>query len=216
MPQRWIRTALLDWSWGLVAAGVIAKLILRPAEINARIISAGGMTEIDQALEKAMAEGDTIGGIVECRILHPQKALGEPFFYSMESAISHIVFSIPAIKGIEFGSGFSAASMKGSVHNDPFIDSNGRTSTNNSGGINGGISNGNEILFRAAVKPTSSTGVTQQTFDFEKDQMTELGVKGRHDTCIALRMPVIVEAAAAIAMADLLLIDRGINGSRNF
>jgi chorismate synthase len=203
-------------TWGLVAAGVIAKLIVKPAEINAKLISAGGITDIDLALEKAMAEGDTIGGIVECRIDHPQKALGEPFFYSVESAISHIVFSIPAIKGIEFGSGFSAASMKGSVHNDPFIDSTGRTSTNNSGGINGGISNGNEMLFRTAVKPTSSTGVAQHTFNFEQDQMTELGVKGRHDTCIALRMPVIIEAAAAIAMADLLMIDRGINGSRKF
>jgi chorismate synthase len=198
-------------TWGLVAAGVIAKLIIRPAEINAKLISAGGMTDIDQALEKAIAEGDSIGGIVECKIAHPQKALGEPFFYSVESAVSHIVFSIPAIKGIEFGSGFSSASMKGSIHNDPFIDSNGRTSTNNSGGINGGISNGNEILFRVAVKPTSSTGVVQQTFNFSKGQMTELGVKGRHDTCIALRMPVIIEAAAAISMADLL-----INGSRKF
>jgi chorismate synthase len=203
-------------TWGLVAAGVIAKLIIRPSEISAKLISAGGMTNIDQALEKAIAEGDSIGGIIECRIAHPQKALGEPFFYSVESAMSHIVFSIPAIKGIEFGSGFSAASMKGSVHNDPFIDSTGRTSTNNSGGINGGISNGNEIVFRVAVKPTSSTGVAQQTFNFSKGQMTELGVKGRHDTCIALRMPVIIEAAAAIAMADLLMIDRGINGSRKF
>jgi chorismate synthase len=201
-------------TWGLVAAGVIAKLIVRPAQISANLISAGGMSDIDTAIEKAMTEGDTIGGIVECRIAHPQKALGEPFFYSVESALSHIIFSIPAIKGIEFGSGFSASSMKGSVHNDPFIDSTGKTSTNNSGGINGGISNGNEILFRAAVKPTSSTGVSQRTFDFSKGQMTELGVKGRHDTCIALRMPVIVEAATAIAMADLLMIDRGINGSR--
>jgi len=201
-------------TWGLVAAGVIAKLILRPAEINAKLISAGGSSDIEQALEKAMAEGDTIGGIIECRIVHPQKALGEPFFYSVESAVSHIVFSIPAIKGIEFGSGFSAASMKGSVHNDPFIENSGRTLTNNSGGINGGISNGNEILFRAGVKPTSSTGVPQRTFDFSKSQMTELAVKGRHDTCIALRMPVIIEAAAAIALADLLLIDRGINGPR--
>jgi len=201
-------------TWGLVAAGVIAKLILRPAEIMAKLIFAGGSADIEQAVEKAMAVGDTIGGIIECRIANPQKALGEPFFYSVESAISHIVFSIPAIKGIEFGAGFSASSMKGSVHNDPFIDGTGKTLTNNSGGINGGISNGNEIIFRAAVKPTSSTGVAQRTFNFSKGQMTELGVKGRHDTCIALRMPVIIEAAAAIALADLLIIDRGINGPR--
>lgn len=201
-------------TWGLVAAGVIAKLIVSPAQIMAKLIFAGGSADIEQAVEKAMAEGDTIGGIIECRIANPMKAIGEPFFYSVESAISHIVFSIPAIKGIEFGAGFSASSMKGSTHNDPFIDGTGKTLTNNSGGINGGISNGNEIIFRAAVKPTSSTGVAQSTFDFSKGQMTQLGVKGRHDTCIAIRMPVIIEAAAAIALADLLIIDRGINGSR--
>jgi chorismate synthase len=203
-------------TWGLVAAGVIAKLIVRPAEIRAKLISAGGIADIDLALEKAIADNDTIGGIIECTVKSPQKALGEPFFYSAESAMSHIIFSIPAIKGIEFGSGFSAAAMKGSVHNDPFIDRRGKTSTNNSGGINGGITNGNDIVFRVAVKPTSSTGIETHTFDFGKGNMTGLSVKGRHDTCIALRMPVIVEAAAAIALADLLIIDRGINGSRVF
>jgi chorismate synthase len=174
------------------------------------------MTDIDLAIEKAMAEGDSIGGIIECMVRNPRKALGEPFFYSAESALSHIIFSIPAMKGIEFGSGFSSATMKGSVHNDPFIDKTGKTSTNNSGGINGGITNGNEIMFRVAVKPTSSTGIEQHTFDFGKRHMTELRVKGRHDTCIALRMPVIVEAATAIALADLLMIDRGIIGLREF
>jgi chorismate synthase len=105
--------------------------------------------------------------------------------------------------------------MKGSEHNDPFIDKSGKTATNNAGGINGGITNGNEIIFRIVVKPTSSTGVDQTTFNFKTGEMTALKVKGRHDTCIALRMPVIVEAAAAIAMADLILIDRGIHGQRN-
>jgi len=202
-------------TWGLVVAGVIAKLIIRPAAIKARLISAGGTNDIDRALENAMAEGDTIGGVIECMVTNPPKALGEPFFYSVESAFSHIIFSIPAIKGIEFGSGFSAASMKGSVHNDSFADKTGRTLTNNAGGINGGITNGNEIIFRVAVKPTSSTGVSQKTYDFSKGDMTELSVKGRHDTCIALRMPAIVEAAAAIVLADLLMIDRGIHGLRN-
>lgn len=201
-------------TWGLVAAGVVAKSIIKPSVVRAKLISAGGDTDIESALEKAIAEQDTIGGIIECNVNDPRKALGEPFFYSVESAISHIVFSIPAIKGIEFGSGFGAASMKGSMHNDPFVDRTGRTSTNHSGGINGGITNGNEIVFRVAVKPTSSTGVTQRTFDFTKGDMTELTVKGRHDTCIALRMPVIVEAATAIVLADLHLIDKGINGPR--
>jgi len=201
-------------TWGLVAAGVIARMVVKPAGISAKLISAGGKADIEAAVDEAMASGDSIGGIVECRVSNPIKALGEPFFYSFESALSHIIFSIPAIRGIEFGAGFAAVLMKGSEHNDSFIDSSGTTATNNAGGINGGITNGNEVVFRVAVKPTSSTGVEQTTFDFKRNEMTTLKVTGRHDTCIALRMPVIVEAATAIAMADLLLIDRGIYGPR--
>jgi chorismate synthase len=199
-------------TWGLVTAGVIAKKVAGGARINAKLISAGGLEDIEKAVNEAIALNDTIGGIIECRVANPQVALGEPFFYPFESALSHIVFSIPAIKGIEFGAGFSAAAMKGSQHNDAIIDETGKTATNNSGGINGGITNGNEIVFRVVVKPTSSTGVDQTTFNFEEGRMTTLKVKGRHDTCIALRMPVIIEAATAIAMADLILIDRGIHG----
>jgi len=201
-------------TWGLVAAGVIAKKIAGSSEISARLISAGGSENVEEAVTKALAANDSIGGIIECRINGNPRAIGEPFFYSFESAVSHIVFSIPAIKGIEFGVGFAAASMRGSVHNDPFVGADGKTSTNNAGGINGGITNGNEIIFRVVVKPTSSTGVAQETFNFSEKKMTSLQVKGRHDTCIALRMPVIVEAATAIAMADLMLIDRGIYGIR--
>jgi chorismate synthase len=201
-------------TWGLVAAGVIAKKIVNPSVINAKLIMAGGSADIEKALDEAIARNDSIGGIIECRVDKAQAGLGEPFFYSFESALSHLVFSIPAIKGIEFGAGFTAATMFGSQHNDPFITRDGKTASNNAGGINGGITNGNEIVFRVAVKPTSSTGVEQQTLDFDKDEMTTLKVQGRHDTCIALRMPVIIEAAAAITMADLKLIDRGINGKR--
>lgn len=201
-------------TWGLVAAGVIAKKIAGSSEISATLISAGGSENIEKAIDEAIAANDSIGGVIECRVKTPPFALGEPFFYSFESAVSHIIFSIPAIKGIEFGAGFAAASMKGSVHNDPFVDINGKTLTNNSGGINGGITNGNEIIFRIVVKPTSSTGVDQTTLNFENGKMTTLQVKGRHDTCIALRIPVIVEAATAIAMADLIMIDRGIHGIR--
>jgi chorismate synthase len=201
-------------TWGLVAAGVIAKKIAAMSEISARLVSAGGSTNIENALNEAIASNDTIGGIIECHIKTPLRALGEPFFYSFESALSHIIFSIPAIKGIEFGAGFAAAAMRGSVHNDAFISREGKTGTNNAGGINGGITNGNEIVFRVVVKPTSSTGTDQTTFNFKEGRMTTLKVKGRHDTCIALRMPVIVEAATAVAMADLILVDRGINGIR--
>jgi len=201
-------------TWGLVAAGVIAKKISEPSHISAKLISAGGSADIDKAINEAMTANDTIGGIIECRVLKPPVAIGEPFFYSFESAISHLIFSIPAIKGIGFGSGFAAAEMRGSVHNDPFIDENGTTSSNNAGGLNGGITNGNEVYFRVAVKPASSTGVKQTTFDFQKKELTTLSVRGRHDVCIALRMPVIIEAATAIAIADLLMMDRGIHGRR--
>jgi len=201
-------------TWGLVAAGVIARKIVSSSSISAKLIAAGGSADIEKAVEKALSENDSIGGIIECVVKNPPACVGEPFFYSVESAISQIIFSIPAIKGIEFGAGFAAAAMKGSQHNDPFIDSKGKTKTNNAGGINGGIANGNDIVFRVAVKPTSSTGKDQETLDFSTGKMTTLTVKGRHDSCIALRMPVIVEAAAAIALADLMLIDRGINGER--
>jgi chorismate synthase len=201
-------------TWGLVTAGVIAKKIASSSKISAKLISAGGQTDIEKAVREAIELNDSIGGIIECRVSRPPVGLGEPFFYSFESAVSHIIFSIPAIKGIEFGIGFAAASMRGSQHNDPFIDSDGKTSTNNAGGINGGITNGNEIVFRIVVKPTSSTGVDQTTYNFKDGKMATLKVKGRHDTCIALRMPVIVEAATAVAMADLLLTDRGIHGIR--
>jgi chorismate synthase len=202
-------------TWGLVAAGVLAKKINGTADINARLISAGGSVDIEKALSDAIAANDTIGGIIECTVKNPPLAIGEPFFYSFESTVSHLIFSIPAIKGIEFGSGFASAKMRGSEHNDPFLNSSGKTLTNNAGGINGGITNGNEIIFRLVVNPTSSIGLDQTTFNFKTGEMSTLKVKGRHDTCIALRMPVIVEAATAIAMADLMLIDRGIHGLRH-
>ncbi len=202
-------------TWGLVVAGAIAKKIINPAEVSAKLISAGGSDNIAAVVEKAVREGDTIGGLIECIIRKPPKGIGEPFFFSFESVLSHIVFSIPGVKGIEFGAGFSAVAMKGSEHNDPFISRQGKTATNNAGGINGGITNGNDVLFRVAVKPTSSTGVEQETLNFKTGKMTKLLIQGRHDTCIALRIPVIVEAAAAIALADLMLIDKAICGPRD-
>jgi chorismate synthase len=201
-------------TWGLVVAGVIAKKVLHNVNIAAKIIEAGGSKDVESAVNDAMKSGDTIGGIIECRIKNMMIGLGEPFFYSTESAISQIIFSIPAVKGIEFGSGFASAKMKGSAHNDPIIDETGKTSSNNAGGINGGITNGNELIFRISVKPTSSTGLEQKTYDFRKKTISKLQVTGRHDTCIALRIPVIVEAAAAVALSDLLMIDRGIHGAR--
>lgn len=201
-------------TWGLVSAGVVAKKICSNFSFDANLISAGGSADVEKAVREAIELNDSIGGIIECRIRNVPSGLGEPFFNSVESAISHLAFSIPAIKGIEFGSGFPAASMRGSENNDPITGADGSTATNNAGGINGGISNGNEIVFRVAVKPTSSTGIEQTTFNFGSGKMEKLKVAGRHDTCIALRMPVIVEAAAAVALADLFLTDRGIYNRR--
>ncbi len=198
-------------TWGLVAAGVIAKKVVNEITVKAELVMAGGNPNIQEAVQKAVESNDSIGGIIECRIRNCSYGLGEPFFNSFESVLSHIVFSIPAIKGIEFGAGFAASAMKGSAHNDPFVDISGITSTNNAGGINGGITNGNDIVFRVAVKPTSSTGADQTTLNFKTGKMELLRVAGRHDTCIALRMPVIVEAAAAITVADLSLVNKALH-----
>lgn len=188
----------------LVAAGCVAKKIIPHIKINAHLTEAGGITDIEAAIALAVLEQDSIGGIITCTVSGLPVGIGEPFFNSVESVISHAVFSIPAVKGIEFGSGFAAAAMKGSEHNDPIIDQHGATRTNNAGGINGGITNGNALNFRVAIKPTSSIPQTQQTWNNETQTITDFTVKGRHDLCIALRAPVVVEAVTAIALTDLL------------
>ncbi len=190
---------------GLVAAGVIAKKIIPSIKIKAKLIEAGGSKNIAKAVENAVKSGDSIGGIIECRVTNAPVGLGEPFFGSVESLISHAIFSIPGIKGIEFGSGFEAAKMRGSEHNDLIINKEGKTKNNNAGGINGGITNGNDIVFRVAVKPTSSISLPQETYNFETEKTEILEIKGRHDACFALRVPVIVEAVTACVLADLFL-----------
>jgi chorismate synthase len=191
---------------GIVAAGVVAKKILSPISIHARITEAGGSTKIQEAIDAAQKKQDSIGGIVECVCRGILPGLGEPFFDSVESLLSHILFAIPAIKGVEFGAGFRSVRMTGSEHNDLILDTNGTTETNFSGGINGGLSNGNPIQFRVAVKPTPSISQKQRTINTKTGQPTDLEVEGRHDTCIALRVPVIVEAATAIVLTDLMLL----------
>ncbi|HMQ67642.1 MAG TPA: chorismate synthase [Ignavibacteria bacterium] len=189
----------------LVAAGIIAKKIIAPSKVTASLTEAGGSKEIQRAVDKALEENDSIGGIIECRCENIPAGIGEPFFDSVESEISHIIFSVPATKGIEFGSGFASARMKGSEHNDLIIDNEGLTKTNYAGGINGGLSNGNEINFRVAIKPASSISIPQETYNFKSGKVETLEIKGRHDACIALRAPVVIECAAAIAIADLML-----------
>lgn len=211
----------------LAAAGVIASKVIdslcvpvqpqgdsaqlqcaRYCTIRAEVTEIGGEKShegMEKAIEESLASGDSVGGIVECRVTGIPAGLGEPFFDSVESLLSHAVFSIPGIRGIEFGDGFAAARMNGSQHNDPFTDSLGHTSKNGAGGINGGITNGNEICFRVAVKPASSIRRPQETFDFVEERMATLEIPGRHDACIALRVPPVLESVTAIVLADLMM-----------
>ncbi len=189
----------------LVAAGVVAKKIIG-VDISSSITEIGGQNDpaqFENVISTAMADGDSVGGVIECVIKGVPVGVGEPFFDSVESVVSHIMFAIPGIKGIEFGAGFGAARMRGSAHNDPIISPDGVTLTNNAGGIVGGLTNGNPIVFRVAVKPTASISRVQKTLNTGTGQIEELSVHGRHDVCIALRAAVVVEAAAAIALADL-------------
>ena len=200
----------------VVAAGVVAKKILYDAtmldetpvrEVNARIIELGGISDESkwqQAVEDAIKEGDSLGAIVECEVPEIDPGYGEPFWDSVESVISHAVFAIPGVRGIEFGDGFAASRMKGSEHNDP-IGADASPLKNGAGGVNGGITNGASLKFRVAFKPTSSIRKAQTTFNFAKGKPDTLEVPGRHDACFALRAPVVVEAMTAIVLADLVL-----------
>lgn len=199
----------------VVAAGVVAKKMLADLtildetpvrEISARIVELGGLSEgWQEAIEKAMAEGDSLGAVVECTVPEIEPGYGEPFWDSVEATLAHAIFSIPGVRGIEFGDGFQAARMMGSEHNDP-IGPDGRPMKNGAGGVNGGITNGAPLKFRVAFKPTSSISKAQQTFNFATGEMDTLEVKGRHDACFALRAPVVVEAMTAIVLADLVLL----------
>ena len=209
----------------VVAAGVVAKKILEDATIldelpfsavNVSIVELGGIPreagsdpsevtdEWKKAIDDAIREGDSLGAVVECTVPEISPGYGEPFWDSVESVVSHAVFAIPGVRGIEFGDGFAASRMKGSEHNDP-IGTDGLPEKNGSGGANGGITNGAPLRFRVAFKPTSSIRKAQRTFNFQTGEMDTLEVPGRHDVCFALRTPVIVEAVTAIALADLVL-----------
>ena len=178
--------------------------------ITSSILEIGGEKDLDKGLQRAIDAKDSIGGLIECRVTGLPIGLGEPFFDSAESLLSHIVFAIPAVRGIEFGTGFAAAKMFGSEHNDAIEDMEGKTRTNHAGGIVGGLTNGNELVFRIAIKPTSSTPKEQVTLNWETGKVEAASVKGRHDLCIALRVPVILEAVTAIVLADLMMLEQKI------
>lgn len=192
----------------MVAAGCVAKKILGGVSFATRITEIGGETDpgrFEALLSDIRSAGDSAGGIVEVTASGVTAGCGEPFFDSVESLASHLAFSIPGVKGVEFGAGFSAARNRGSYNNDRIINRNGTTATNNDGGINGGIANGNDIVMRVAFKPTPSISIEQESFDFALGHIAPFKIPGRHDACIALRGAVVVEAALAIALADLEL-----------
>ncbi len=192
----------------LTTAGVVAKKML-PANVafSTDIVEIGGCTEperFDTLLHETAEAKDSVGGMVECRVQGVPAGLGDPYFDSAESVIAQLLFAIPGVKGVAFGSGFAGAQMRGSEHNDPIVDAAGHTATNHAGGIAGGLTNGNELVVRAAFKPTASIGRPQNTYNRMTEQVEPLILAGRHDVCIALRGAVVVEAAVAIALADLL------------
>ncbi len=217
-----------DWAGGgylsgrltapVVAAGVVAKKqIENSIKIKAHISEIYGSSnkrEWKAILEQAASEGDSVGGVIRCRAEGVPAGLGEPFFNSLESQIAHLAFSIPAVKAISFGNfedalrsankANRASLLKGSEYNDLIINKNGTTATNHSGGINGGISNGNAIEFSVEIRPTASIAKPQQTINLKSSKIESLKIKGRHDCCIALRCPVIIEAITAIVLADNL------------
>lgn len=188
----------------IVVAGAIAKQILKGKgiTITAEVVSMGDA-------EQARKEGDTVGGVVECRIVGVPAGLGEPMFNKCSAELAHAMFSLPAVKGFEIGDGFALAKMKGSEANDTFINKDGQiiTLTNHSGGIQGGITNGNDIVFRVAFKPIPSLAQPQQTVN-RAGEPCEIAIEGRHDVCALPRALVLVEALAAMVTVDMALLAR--------
>ncbi|MDR1801999.1 MAG: chorismate synthase [Treponema sp.] len=178
-----------------------------PVDHNFPVLSPPAGEKMVSAIEAAAAEGDSLGGIVECGVWGLPAGLGEPMFDNLESRLAYALFAIPAVKGVEFGAGFGAAKMRGSEHNDPFYMDNGkvRTKTNNSGGILGGISSGMPVIFRAAFKPTPSISKAQKSVNLLTGEDVTLNIKGRHDPCVVPRAVPCVIAAAAIVILDIIL-----------
>jgi len=194
----------------LVAAGAIAKMII-PFELSNELIQVGtlkDLSKIDEYLEGIAKEGDSVGGLIEVKATNMIVGLGEPFFNKLDAEVAKIMFSMPAVKGVEIGTGFKGLEMNGSSFNDEFIDETGKTKTNHSGGVSGGISNGNDLIVKVMIKPTSSIQKPQETYSFETNQKEVLQIGGRHDVCIARRAGIVLENALAIVLADLYLISK--------
>lgn len=195
----------------LVVAGFFAKNYLK-YKFDTNLIQVGTFTDISnkEKLEEYLnsIKEDSVGGIIESKISNIEIGLGEPFFDSVESVLSHLIFSIPGVKGIEFGIGFKGINLLGSSFNDVFITKEGKTKTNNNGGINSGITNGNELVVRVFLKPTSSILKPQTTYNFKTNKLEEIRIPGRHDKCFALRSNIIIENTIAIGLMDLYLLNK--------
>ena len=196
----------------LVAAGavVLPALKKKGIEISCEIKSVAGVKgsweEMEDVIKAAAAEGNSVGGVLEAEIKGVPAGVGEPWFDSVESILAHAMYSIPAVKGVQFGIGFEGTTLKGSEYNDSLRNEDGKivTTTNNNGGINGGITNGMPIVFSLAIKPTPSVYVKQESIDLKSGENRELQIEGRHDPAIIHRARVVVEAMSAIVMYDLL------------
>ena len=185
------------------AAGLVCP---EPQPGHFALLDPGREAAMQAAIRAAGAEGDSVGGVLETIVTGLPAGVGEPWFDSVESELAHIAFAIPAVKGIEFGSGFAFADMKGSEANDAFRLQGGQivTATNHNGGVNGGITNGMPLVFRTALKPTPSIYKTQQTVDYINKKEAELNIQGRHDPCIVARAAVVQNSLTAFALLDLL------------
>lgn len=191
----------------IVAAGSIAKQML-PFKFSHQLIQVGSETNMDNLdayLKKVAEQGESVGGIVEVRVSDMIVGIGEPMFEKLDAKIGQMMFSIPAVKGVEIGTGFSGATKFGSEFNDVYEDATGKTLTNHSGGVSGGISNGNDLVIKVFVKPTSSIGKSQTSFNLETQKKETFEVGGRHDTAIVRRVGIVLENAIAIVLADLYL-----------
>lgn len=194
----------------LVAAGSLAKMIL-PFKFSNKLLQVGtlkDMNRLDEYLQDIVEKGDSVGGIVEVRVSNMTVGLGEPFFHKLDAEIGKMMLSIPAVKGVSIGDGFDGIELLGSEFNDVMTNQEGKTLTNHSGGTSGGLSNGNDLVIKVFVKPTSSIQKEQQTFDFEKGEVDALKIGGRHDACIARRIGIVLENTVAIVLADLYLINK--------
>ena len=169
------------------------------------------MSKKEEYLESIVRNKDSVGGVVRVTVKNVPVGLGEPYFYSVESAISQILYSIGAVKGVSFGIGFDGCNLLGSEFNDPIINKEGKTSSNNNGGINGGVSNGNDLVVNIFVKPTPSIYKEQETYNFETNEVSTLQIKGRHDSAIVERAMIVLENAIAIALCDLYLLKKALN-----